>query len=801
MDNSNYIENNISIINITEEKTHRVTPIVDNKDSQQQCSKNDYSNYETRINMPTGPLTSIYHELIPYPTSLISTIIENADEHNMNRSTINKARKERLISTKKRKQLFNQTSQSSLETDRESIASQQDNNNIINDSQICFDKFDISQIVKRLQEKIDSSTQTNVNEKCNQFTQVNFSNGGDETTAVRAEQQRTNQSLRNQIQQLNYIIEEMSKERSNHNIYVHGLQKQLNDKEIKIKKYDDDNKKLLADKEELIMAVKNSEIKLSNFQQEALLIRKENESLKLKQNQFSMTPDLSNLMNQKDTTINELNNHILAYQQENIRLNSNIRFLNERLQTMEKSDKNVDAINNKVQAKQILINNRLKIFKSDCSKLRQQLNELKVHFKKTLGDIVRDNADNITEEIMPLISSLLAPPKNCRNCNELILEMNKLKQFNQQLLQENMQKNNDAYFFEQLRCENEKLKVHNVKLKDDVQSMNETLNELQIEYETSQLRINQCNSTIRQLQNESRNNPDMELLQSENGELREQIESLKRSNSVIKEKYEQICRELNINGNDRATNLPQIQNDLSTESSTTDNSIQEGSQATLAEEMQQLIYQKNSQIQEQNSNIQDLKSQVEELRTMVSEYENGQNITSKIIEENELQIQQLNSVILNQTNQIDQRIMMLENELAQERNRSKSLSLTLANEKSANARLETEFFRLQQEYFKGPRANVIYEDSNHESEDDTIKNNIQTLKQELLTRISRLKELLNINNNASAAPAPNDDNNFSSNNDNSTSLSDNAQTLSSNELLIQFLLDQTEHLEQMNEQT
>lgn len=797
MDNSSH---NISMTNIVDEKTLRVTTI-DVRNSSPPCSNNNnYSSYETRINMPNGPLTSIYHELIPYPTSLISTIIENADEHAMNRSTLNKTRVERL---KKRKQLINQTSQSSPDT--ESIASQQDNNNI-NDSQICFDKFDIGQIVKRLQEKIDSSTQTNLHEQMNQYTQVNLTNGLDETT-VRAEQQRTNQSLRNQIQQLNYIIEEMSKERSNHNIYVHGLQKQLNDKEIKIKQYDDDNKRLLADKQQLMIAVNNSEIKLSSFQQEALSIRKENESLKLKLNQFSMTPEITNLMNQKDTTINELNNHILAYQQENIRLNSNIRFLNERLQTRETSDKNVvDAINTKAQEKQLLINNRLKMVQSECSKLKQQLSELKVHFKKTLGDIVRDNADNITEQIMPLISSLLAPPKNCRNCNELILEMNKLKQFNQQLLQENMQKTNDIFIMEQLRNENEKLKVHNVKLKDDVESMNETLNELQIEYEASQLRINQCNATIRQLQNESRNNSDNEVLRSENAELREQIASLERNNSVIKEKYEQICRELNINGTERVISSSQPQNDLSTESSTTDNSNQEGSQANLAEEMKQLIYQKNSQIQEQNSNIQDLKSQVEELRTMVSEYENGQNITSKIIEENELQIQQLNSVILNQTNQIDQRIMMLENELAQERNRSKSLSLSLANEKSANARLETEFFRLQEEYFKGPRANVIYEDSNHESEPATMENDVQTLKQELLSRIRQLKQLLNANNNnnnsnASIQAQSNDDNNSSSNNDNSTSPTDNVPTLSSNELLIQFLLDQTENLEQMNEQT
>ncbi|KAF7491730.1 hypothetical protein SSS_04676 [Sarcoptes scabiei] len=193
----------------------------------------------------------IPYELIPYPSDYIATVIEKANQNLSKSRPISVKKNAKLnINSLEHSNRFIQTSRCSNPCTKvrigndydEDDSSQKRSNKSIPQQMptICFDQIDISRIVERLSSKLDVSVQTESNSKCNMYVQtIPLDRNIHQTTASVGtvnEYQQTNKALRNEIQQLNFIIEEMSKERSEQQLYLHEIRKQIasNDERAKI---------------------------------------------------------------------------------------------------------------------------------------------------------------------------------------------------------------------------------------------------------------------------------------------------------------------------------------------------------------------------------------------------------------------------------------------------------------------------------------------------------------------------------------------------------------------------------------
>lgn len=290
-----------------------------------------------------GPATSnqtnhnVINDLIPYPSSAISTIIEKVNgtdsvyfesgrivNHNHNPTTRSPGQPQSpLEGTKRRSKLesnrlkkaeaisfentinHDQSSPAtSTPTSQVQTVSQQssdekvvvcNNSNSSNNknspkstTRASFDSDDIVRIVKLLQEKRENSTQTEERQQpvqqCNQYVQVSFAeeegdaSDGRETESAAtdnhlsrrpstvAELTRSNQTLRGTVDQLSYIVEQMSKERSATTLQMHSLSKTVTAREAKIAELVAEREKVLADNDELRFAMRNIESLLADYQ-------------------------------------------------------------------------------------------------------------------------------------------------------------------------------------------------------------------------------------------------------------------------------------------------------------------------------------------------------------------------------------------------------------------------------------------------------------------------------------------------------------------------------------------------------
>ena len=81
-----------------------------------------------------------------------------------------------------------------------------------------------------------------------------------------AELTRSNQTLRGTVDQLSYIVEQMSKERSATTLQMHSLSKTVTAREAKIAELVAEREKVLADNDELRFAMRNIESLLADYQ-------------------------------------------------------------------------------------------------------------------------------------------------------------------------------------------------------------------------------------------------------------------------------------------------------------------------------------------------------------------------------------------------------------------------------------------------------------------------------------------------------------------------------------------------------
>ena len=293
-----------------------------------------------------GPATSnqtnhnVINDLIPYPSSAISTIIEKVNgtdsvylesgrivNHNpttrspgqpqsplegtkrRSKPESNRLKKAEAISLENTINHDQSSPATSTPTSQVQTVSQQssdekvvvcnnssNNNNNNNNSpksttRASFDSDDIVRIVKLLQEKRENSTQTEERQQpvqqCNQYVQVSLqaeeeeegdASDGRETESAAtdnhlsrrpstvAELTRSNQTLRGTVDQLSYIVEQMSKERSATTLQMHSLSKSVTAREAKIAELVAEREKVLADNDELRFAMRNIESLLADYQ-------------------------------------------------------------------------------------------------------------------------------------------------------------------------------------------------------------------------------------------------------------------------------------------------------------------------------------------------------------------------------------------------------------------------------------------------------------------------------------------------------------------------------------------------------
>lgn len=285
---------------------------------------------------------NVINDLIPYPSSAISTIIEkvNGTEpmyfENNNRIVQNATRspgkslmenlkrRAKLESPQRSRNAILKNDQSSPKTSVITSPQQQtvpSDDKVDHTSSVSFDSDDIVRIVKQLQEKKESSTQTDQNQctrapavqQCNQYVQVSWGEEGSEFGASNnsiklpttvTDLNRSNQTLRGTIDQLSYIVEQMSKERSATTLQMHSLSKTLNAREAKIAELVAEREKHIADNDELRFAMKNIEALMTDYQ--TSLLGRNAEVEKLRAEVVAGTAERNHLLSQLEQNKVEL---------------------------------------------------------------------------------------------------------------------------------------------------------------------------------------------------------------------------------------------------------------------------------------------------------------------------------------------------------------------------------------------------------------------------------------------------------------------------------------------------------------
>ncbi|KAH9394963.1 hypothetical protein TYRP_005027 [Tyrophagus putrescentiae] len=262
-----------------------------------------------------GPATSnqtnhnVINDLIPYPSSAISTIIEKVNGTdsvyfesgrivNHNPTTRSPGQPQSPLEGTKRRSKLESNRLKKAEAISSKIRSTTINlvlplrpllvkYKLYHNSRVMRND-DIVRIVKLLQEKRENSTQTEERQQpvqqCNQYVQVSFAeeegdaSDGRETESAAtdnhlsrrpstvAELTRSNQTLRGTVDQLSYIVEQMSKERSATTLQMHSLSKTVTAREAKIAELVAEREKVLADNDELRFAMRNIESLLADYQ-------------------------------------------------------------------------------------------------------------------------------------------------------------------------------------------------------------------------------------------------------------------------------------------------------------------------------------------------------------------------------------------------------------------------------------------------------------------------------------------------------------------------------------------------------
>lgn len=248
-------------------------------------------------------------QLIPYPASCISTSIERpngsiADDIDAASSLLPPI----VVGRRKRSKIGGKDSKSPSSSPKTTTTTSMNSHQSFSSSPqsnipaITPPDVDLDRIVRLLTDKKEADTQTPgyidykpLVEQVNQFVQVNIINE-EESSAIDPnmfELRRSNQSLKGQLEQLGYVVEEMSKERSTIQLHLHTTQKTIAVKELKIKELEAECNKIAAHNDTAKYSIGNLECQLVKYREQIQeqveqydLLRQELEQMKMERNQL-----------------------------------------------------------------------------------------------------------------------------------------------------------------------------------------------------------------------------------------------------------------------------------------------------------------------------------------------------------------------------------------------------------------------------------------------------------------------------------------------------------------------------------
>lgn len=291
-------------------------------------------------------------QLIPYPSSAISTsierpngtIVDDVDGPSSLLPPIAVGGQKRSKIGNKASKLLSSSPKTTINSENSQILSSNLQSNIPTNT---LQALDVDRIVRLLTNKKEVETQT-INhdnhkikvEKINQFVQVNMSNE-EESSAIDPnmfELRRSNQSLKGQLEQLGYVVEEMSKERSTIQLHLHSTQKNIAVKELKIKELEAECNKIAAHNDAAKFSIANLESQLVNYREQIQeqvnqydLLRVEVEQMKRERNQLiDQNNKLKSDNVQKDMLIAKLSS-TTSIVNPDVKNNANLAIIQEQL--------------------------------------------------------------------------------------------------------------------------------------------------------------------------------------------------------------------------------------------------------------------------------------------------------------------------------------------------------------------------------------------------------------------------------------------------------------------------------------
>lgn len=277
------------------------------------------SEYQKCLRSSKTPKCQPLQEFVPYPPDIISTTVERSSssdwgyqsksalishritEKNRSDKTENKQRIKRISSSESMIINNGHNGQECNGFDEQSVASLQ--SNISSDTNITAIECS------------NASNQTEEVVKINEYIQVSIS---DDTTGPLFDLKRKLALERGRAEQLNQILEDMVRERSELQMKLHFIEKDVKLKTEKIVEMNHQRESLISDAEELKSGIRKWETIVSEYQQVVDAKSNEVEALsedivKLNETNQKLKIDLEHLkidMDSKDNAINELNKKI-----------------------------------------------------------------------------------------------------------------------------------------------------------------------------------------------------------------------------------------------------------------------------------------------------------------------------------------------------------------------------------------------------------------------------------------------------------------------------------------------------------
>lgn len=796
---NNHFQNSFSS-NLNESSTIKITPIVtDEKPGDKDAKINHLPNKAIKMNLLNGDYdscgdksfynhsryNSAMSDLIPYPSSSISTIIEKGDNVNWNNYNSNKPVVFKNNKTKKKPPVdsnIEYPSSSQINSDSVSETASQVSKCEVDSH---FHNTDITRIVKFLKEKKEKCTQTESSLKANQYVQVNISSNPDDPSIF--ELQRSNQALRSQIEQLSFVVEEMSKERSSSNLQMHYLQKQTNVKELKIEEINAEKEKLLADNDELRFAIKNFENYIMDYKKELSACKLDNENTKqylndLIQERNCMILQLEELKQKlfyKDTILIELDSANVCNKQDISNLNHQIVSLNSELNNAKQE---VDHLRQNQGSGTRLENANFYLLKQKFSNLKEDLKVLKKDCIENVDFITKsfENINDLCENVKFDYSTLKdSHDPNHSLINQLRLDVENLQKLNDKLVEDKIrEKDNNIELnlqfqsrLNNIQVENEDLKISKQNLECQIDSLRSHQKRKETEYQNILSKSDEYRVLIDKLKDELNTkdlaqSDELSKLKTENSELKEVISKLEENADLLQKKLEEFTNQykttdklqiqfkqlneqfetcssdkllleselnkLKAELNTRQEVIVNLEYNIQTltnkynelQNKSVEINAEDSSMQKSIEEMRNCLIEKDTLIQNQNVQLNEMNCQLGQIDSLKKQLEDKVLFLEQTIQAKDVQLANRADSAESELH-YNQKIVELENSLLKEKERSKGMSQLLFNEKRANCKLKTKF----NDCMKSQQ--VCNEDA------DVVQ-----LKSELVERINQLKELI-----------------------------------------------------------